>query len=120
MPKKWTFDWVIAPSKYGCVVEEWILGFSKKYLKFHFGQSPQVVLGLVKIWGHSAPGTSYTINRVHKDKRLSPRGTPLDKIPLKMKMLNQKLDSSKTDSLGECALIIKERNKTEIFKAERW
>ena len=50
--EKWTFDWVIAPSNYGCVVVEWILGFSKKYLKFHFGQSPQVVLGLVKIWGH--------------------------------------------------------------------
>ena len=34
--EKWTFDWVIAPSKFRCVVVEWVLGFNKKYLKFHF------------------------------------------------------------------------------------
>ena len=35
--EKRTFDWVIAPLKYGCVLVEWVLGFNKKYFKFHFG-----------------------------------------------------------------------------------
>jgi len=32
----WNFNWVIVPPKFGCVVVEWILGFNKKYSKFHY------------------------------------------------------------------------------------
>ena len=32
-----TFDWVIAPPKYGCVVVDWTLGFNIKCFKFYFG-----------------------------------------------------------------------------------
>ena len=35
--EKWTFDWVIAPSKYVCEVVEWSAGFDKKYSRFDFG-----------------------------------------------------------------------------------
>ena len=28
--EKWTFYWVIATPKYGCVVVEWVVGFNEK------------------------------------------------------------------------------------------
>ena len=28
--EKWTFDWIIAPSKYGGEIVEWAGGFNKK------------------------------------------------------------------------------------------
>ena len=38
MPKDWTFDWIIARSKYGGVIVEWAGAFNKKYWKFNFGR----------------------------------------------------------------------------------
>ena len=35
--EKWTFDWEVAPLKYGCEVVEWSVDFNKKYSKFNFG-----------------------------------------------------------------------------------
>ena len=35
--EKWTFDWVIAPPKYGREVVKWTGGLHKKYSKFYFG-----------------------------------------------------------------------------------
>ena len=35
--KKCSFDWVIAPPKYGCEVVEWAGGFNKRYSKLNFG-----------------------------------------------------------------------------------
>ena len=35
--EKWTFDWIIVPSKYGSEIVEWAGGFNKKYWKFNSG-----------------------------------------------------------------------------------
>ena len=35
--EKLTFDWIIAPSKYGGEIVEWAGNFKKKYSKFNFG-----------------------------------------------------------------------------------